>query len=99
MRPASLVCAQFLGGAVCVPGNDRVGDIENVLCAAIVLFEEDDIGGVGSRGESEEHCDNRRRAKAVDGLVLVADDEEIASLPSGGPMKCDASSYWAVFVS
>ena len=74
---SALVCAKVFGRAVGVFGDDGVCDIEDVLSAAVVLLEEDDAGGrvVATKAKDVAIVG---AAEAVDGLVLVSDDKEVA---------------------
>ena len=78
LEAAALVGAEVFGRAVGVLGDDGVGDIEDVLRAAVVLFEEDDFGSRVVAAEAEDVA-IVGASEAVDGLVLVADDKEVAS--------------------
>ena len=77
-----------LGRAIGVPRNDGVGNLKNVLRAAVVLFEENDVG-VGIVLAKTNDITVVGAAEAINGLVFVADHKEVA--PSFGlahEMRC-----------
>ena len=77
LYPFALVSAKTFGRTICILGNNGIGDIENVLGAAIVLLQEDDLCG-GVVAAKAQDVAVVGAAKAVDRLVFVADDKKIA---------------------
>jgi hypothetical protein len=75
--PVPPVGEQFLGGPVGVVADDGLGDVQNRLGGAVVLLQQ--VGGqVGEVFPQAGDVAVVGAAPAVDGLVLVGDDEEVA---------------------
>ena len=69
---------QGLFHAALVVGDDLIGRVEDVGGGAVVLLELDD-GGVGEVLLKVEDVADVRAAPAVDALVVVAHDAEVAA--------------------
>jgi hypothetical protein len=65
--------------------DDRVGGVEDRLRRAVVAVEHDDVG-VGVVALEVEDVLDRRAAEAVDALLRVADDHDVAV---GGGQQVD----------
>jgi hypothetical protein len=79
LRAFRLAGEQHLGVALARRGDDRVGDVENRLRAAVVLFQRDDAR-VGEEGGEVHDVAKVRAAEGVDTLRIVADGHDIVVL-------------------
>ena len=80
-QPSAAVSAQRLRRAMGVADDDRIGDVEDRLRGAIVLFEQDNAGAWEILAEALDVA-IIRAAQAIDRLVLVTDREDVAALVS-----------------
>ena len=74
-----VLCPERFALSQIVVGNDCVGGVQNILCAAVVLFETDDLGALEGVFKGEDIF-NGSAAEFVDALVVVADYTDIAVL-------------------
>ena len=84
LRPAALVGPELLVGPLGVPRDDGVGRVEDQLGRAVVLLELDDRR-VRVVALEVEDVPDVGAAPAVDRLVVVADDGEVAVLRGERP--------------
>ena len=75
--PRAFVGMQPLGRAVKVAGNDGVGHIEDGLRRAVVLLQQDHVG-IGEILAKAGHVAIVRATEAIDRLILVAHDKDVA---------------------
>ena len=66
---------QVFAQPVAVVFDDGVGSVQNVAARAVVLFQPDEVG-VGKFAFKIMHVAHIRAAKAVDGLVIIANAEK-----------------------